>query len=44
MAFDELTDLYGWYPLDRFIWEDAPEPADVNELKKIIPDILSDPN
>ncbi len=41
MAFDELTDLCGWYPLDRFIWEGDPEPADVGELRKIVLDPLS---
>lgn len=39
MAFDELTDLCGWYPLDRFIWEGDPEPLDVGDLRKIILDI-----
>ncbi|MCR5023268.1 MAG: hypothetical protein K6A90_02895 [Lachnospiraceae bacterium] len=41
MAFDELTDLTGWYPLDRFIWEGDPEPLDAGDLRKIIPDPLS---
>ena len=40
MTFDELTDLAGWYPLDRFIWEEDPEPSDSGELRKIILDIL----
>ena len=39
MVFDELTDLCGWYPLDRFIWEGDPEPLDVGDLRKIILDI-----
>ncbi len=40
MVFDELTDLYGWYPLNRFIWENDPEPADESGLRKIILDVL----
>lgn len=39
MAFDELTDLTGWYPLDKFIWEGDPEPLYVSDLRKIILDI-----
>jgi len=39
MAFDEMTDLAGWYPLDRFIWEGDPEPAEVGDLRKIIRDL-----
>ena len=41
MAFDELTDLTGWYPLDRFIWEGDPEPTDAGDLRKIILDPLN---
>ncbi len=41
MVFDEMTDLCGWYPLNRFIWEEDPEPADVRDLRKIILDPLS---
>lgn len=40
MVFDELTDLCGWYPLDRFIWEGDPKPADVGDLRKIVLDVL----
>ena len=38
MVFDELTDLYGWYPLDRFIWEDDQEPTGVDKLRRIVLD------
>ena len=41
MAFDELTDLIGWYPLDRFIWEGDPEPTDAGDLRKIILDTIN---
>ena len=41
MAFDELTDLCGWYPLDRFIWEGDSEPADAGDLRRIILSPLS---
>lgn len=41
MAFDELTDLTGWYPLDRFIWEGDPEPIDAGDLRKIILDTIN---
>ena len=41
MAFDELTDLTGWYPLDRFIWEGDPEPLDAGDLRKIILDTIN---
>ncbi len=41
MAFDELTDLCGWYPLDRFIWEGDSEPADASDLRRIILSPLS---
>ncbi|MCR4590054.1 MAG: hypothetical protein K5668_04485 [Lachnospiraceae bacterium] len=44
MVFDELTDLTGWYPLDRFIWEGDPEPIDVSDLRKIILDIFTGGN
>ena len=40
-AFDELTDLTGWYPLDRFIWEGDPEPTDAGDLRKIILDTIN---
>ncbi|MCR5452253.1 MAG: hypothetical protein K6F00_06455 [Lachnospiraceae bacterium] len=40
MAFDELTDLCGRYPLDRFIWGCDPKPADVSDLRKIVLDVL----
>ncbi len=38
MVFDGLTDLNGWYPLDRFVWEDDPEPTDADKLRRIILD------
>ena len=41
MAFDELTDLAGWYPLDRFIWEGDPEPSDAGDLRKIMLDTIN---
>ena len=36
LVLDELQDLEGWYPLDRFIWEDDPEPDKEDDLRKII--------
>ena len=36
MAFGKLEDPEGWYPLDRFIWEDDPQPREAGELRKII--------
>ena len=40
MAFDQIEDLEGWYPLDKFIWENDPEPIDEKSLRKIIIDML----
>jgi len=36
LVLDELQDLEGWYPLDRFIWEDDKEPKNDCDLRKII--------
>ena len=36
LVLDELQDLEGWYPLDRFIWEDDKEPKKASDLRRII--------
>ncbi len=41
LVFDGLQDLEGWYPLDRFRWEDDPEPKKEADLRRIILDPLA---
>lgn len=44
MLFDELQDLQGWYPLDRFTWEDDPGPKKEDDLRRIMIDPLGTEN